>query len=351
MSRGSHVFDKASRGHVLLAILTVALCLVGSKTADAAKPATEASPTNETPTTVIGSGASYRTTVSRETEGELSAEDLHQASLLTSRIVDHLNKAVADLTDAKPETAKPEMENALTLAGIVKELLPVTKVTTVVANADGQCVYRDVDEIRDDRIPLYRGMITMNVVEPVVAAADEGKQEVGGLRLADARVVRTSVLADLSYIARKLNRAVELVDTPDEALAQLRLAQTEGIEIIVNEKDNPLVDVQQALRIAERMVKEGKHEAARENLELARVHLQVYRGLVDKPQREKVETLEDEISALMSKTREEGAAAKIRGYWERAVSWFRDEPGKAKVVKQPEASGGDTKSSEDSKDK
>ena len=280
-----------------------------------------------------GSGARYQTTVERHTEGELSAQDLHQVSLLTSRIVNHLNDAVKALLDQDPDAAKPEIDLGQKLLKVVRELLPVTTVTTVVKNADGKEVYRDVDKVQDDRIALYSGMIATEVVEPIVDAKEEAAA-LKGLRLADAEIIHTSVLADLSYIERKLNRAKALLEKPSEALSQLVLAQTRGVQLVVNETDSPLVKVQHALRLAERMVEEGKHDAAKDNLRLAQIHLGTYRAVLGKEAAKVVKALDDEIALLMAKIQGADAAAKIRAFWEQAVSWFQGQPGQAHVVEK-----------------
>ncbi len=280
---------------------------------------------------LTGSGKAFQTTVERQTTGELTDQDLHQASLLASRIVKHLNEAVQGLSDQNAEAAKAEVEKALKLMCVVRGLLPVTTATTVVRDAGGNEVYRDVDKVQTDRIPIYSGMIATEVVEAVIDSKSKDAK-IKGLLLADANAIRTAVLADLGYLERKLNRARALIDKPDDALAQLTLAQTRGIEIVVNKDDTPLVQVQQALRLAERMVEEGRHEAARDNLRMAQVQLGAYRALVGKGAGKVVKQLEDDIAALMAKTEEKGASGKIRGFWERAVKLFREEPGQTKAV-------------------
>ena len=312
-------------------IALVTLLLSGGAIALAAEAAKPAQQPRDESMILTGSGKGYQTTVERQTAGELTAQDLNQASLLTSRIVKHLNEAVQGLNDQNTDGAKVEIEKAQKLVKVVRELLPVTTATTIVKDAGGKEVYRDVDKVQDDRIPLYSGMLAMEVVEPIVDAQAKDAA-LKGLRLADANVIHTAVLADLGYIERKLNRAAALLDKPADALAQLTLAQTHGIEMVVNQADSPLVQVQHALRLAERMVDEGKYEAARENLKLAQVQLGTYRALLGQEAGQVVKQLEDDITALMSKTEEKGAAEKIRGFWERAVKLFRDEPGQAHTV-------------------
>jgi hypothetical protein len=316
---------------IISSIALLTLVLFTATTAAAAEKAKEVDEQRDESIMTTGSGERYQTTVERETTGNLSAQDLHQVSLLTSRVVNHLNDAVKGLLDQDPDAAQPEIEKAQGLTKIVRELLPVTTVTTVVKDAEGKEVYRDVDKVQDDRISLYRGMIAMEVVEPIIDAKEKAAA-VKGLRLADANVIHTSVLADLSYIERKLNRASALLDKPEEALVHLALAQTRGIQLVVNEADDPLVEVQHALRLAERMVEEGKHEAAQDNLRLAQIQLGTYRALLGKEAAKVVKDLEDDITALMPKTEDKGAAERIREFWERAVNWFREEPGQAHIV-------------------
>jgi hypothetical protein len=286
----------------------------------------------------FGSGKRYQTTVERYTEGALSAQDKHQASLLTSRIVNHLNNAAKSLIDQNPEAAKPEIKNAQRLTQVVRELLPVTTVTTSVKDVSGKVVYREVDKVQDDKIALYEGTIAMEIVEPIIDAKEK-EAALKGLRLADVDVIYTSVLVDLSYIERKLNHTESLLDKgkPDEALVQLALAQTKGVKLVFHEVDNPLVEVQHALRLAERMVEEGKHEAAQDNLRLAQIQLGTYRALLEDEEAKKiVKQLEDDITKLTTKIEEKGAASKIRKFWERAVNLFSKETGQAHTEEKTE---------------
>ena len=52
-----------------------------------------AEPTASVSTNAYGSGKQFKTTVERQTQGDLSAEDLNQASLLTSQFLTHVDKA------------------------------------------------------------------------------------------------------------------------------------------------------------------------------------------------------------------------------------------------------------------
>src|SRR4051812_12104906 len=95
-----------------LVLCAAGLALSGPAHSEAAEQTTN-------PTTgSYGSGKNYKTTIERQSEGELSAEDLHQASLLSSQLLMHLNAAALHCLDGKGDEAKPEIEKAQSLAGI-----------------------------------------------------------------------------------------------------------------------------------------------------------------------------------------------------------------------------------------
>ena len=279
-------------------------------------------------TNTYGSGKQYKTFVERQSEGDLSAEDLHQASLLTSQLLTHVNKATHLLADSQTEGARAEMDRAESLLKVVRGILPTTMVTTTVRDAQGKEVYREVDRVQDDQIPIFEGQVALEVVEPIVEAKrDEAKLR--GLTLAEAEVINTSVLVDLGFVERKLKRATELITKPKEASEELAQAQSQGVHFYAHKEDSPLVNVQHALRLAERMVREKKYEGARANLQTAKLQLEAYRALVGDMAGQSASTLEKEIQKLSSELQTPGAADKIGGMWDRVTSWFRPEAGQA----------------------
>jgi hypothetical protein len=142
------------------------------------------------------------------------------------------------------------------------------------------------------------------------------------------------VLVDLAYVERKIKRAMDLIKKPEEALAELTLAQTRGIEMSVNKEDNPLVSVQEALRLAERMVEEEKLDVAKENLQIAQFHLETYRALLGKDAGEKIKKLQEDITAVSNKLQMKEAAGTIREFWERVTGWFKKGTQEAQVTDQ-----------------
>ena len=280
-------------------------------------------------TNTYGSGKQYKTTVERQSQGELSAEDLHQASLLTSQLLMHLNEAAQRFSDGRADSARPEIEKAQSLVKVVRNLLPVTVVTTTVKDTQGKEIYHNTQRVTDDQIPIHQGDIAVEVVEPIVEAKKD-EAALKGLKLADAELIHTAVLVDLGFVERKLRRAVELIAKPQDAAAELAQAQTQGIRFYARKEDSPLVDVQHALRLAERMAREKKFEGAKANLQLAKLQLETYRGLMDDTAAKPVGDLEKEIQKLAGEVQSPGAADKIRGVWDKVTGLFKREPGQAK---------------------
>ena len=118
------------------ALVAVALAATGERSQ-------AAEPTASVSTNAYGSGKQFKTTVERQTQGDLSAEDLNQASLLTSQFLTHVDKATQQLADARTDAARAEIEKAQGLVKVVRGLLPATIVTTTVRDAQGREVYRD----------------------------------------------------------------------------------------------------------------------------------------------------------------------------------------------------------------
>ena len=58
-------------------------------------------------TNTYGSGKQFKTIIERQAQGELTAEDLHQASLLTSQLLLHLNEAAQHLADSRSDIHTP----------------------------------------------------------------------------------------------------------------------------------------------------------------------------------------------------------------------------------------------------
>jgi hypothetical protein len=314
----------------LVATVMLSLLLLPATAATSDK---EASDKNKS---TLGSGTQYTTTVYRQTEGELSAEDFRQVSTLASQIMQHLNAAVAYLDGYDQENAKAELNQTQRLIDIIRDILPTTIVTTITKDSKGKEVYKNENRIQDDLVPIYEMMTSVDVVSPIIDAKKE-EASLKGLRLADAEILQTSVLLDLSYVSRKINKALKiLAKEPGKAEDELNLAQIVGVRFSVDKQDSSLVKAQRALRLAERMVNERKFEGAEENLRLAKIHLEAYRSLVGRQRKDEVEKMQKDIDQLFGKLEEDESESTVRRLWNRATGWFTQKTGQTHQTTAPD---------------
>jgi hypothetical protein len=296
--------------------------------------------------TTAGSGDKYKTVIERNTTGDLSQEDFRQVTVLSSRVLLHLNEAIERLIDDQPDEVQTQIEHAQNVTGIVRDMLPVTTVTTRVEDSDGKVVYDYTEEVQDDRIPIYESTLMVEVVSPIIEAQKD-EAAVQGVALQDADFIYTSALLDLGYVERKLRRAADLLESDkDQALRQLYLAQTQGLNLKVNKEDSPLVKAQAALQLAERMVGENKVAGAKANMQLARLHLETYQSLLGDPDAVEVRALRekmDELGAtfngggMNTKEARDKSRGLIQGFWETVTGWMAEEPGEAHIVVDEDA--------------
>jgi hypothetical protein len=312
---------KKRGSHFGMALVVTGLCLTTAGSQAVGEP------TNFT-TSTYGSGKLYKTTVERQSQGNLSTEDLDQASLLTSEFLTHVNQAAQQLADGRVDNARAEIDKAQLLMKVVRGLLPTTIVTTSVKDVQGEEIYHDEQRVQEDQIPISAGDVAVEVVEPIVEAKKD-QAALKGVKLANAELVHTAVLVDLGYAERKLKRAIELMSKPQEAASELALIQSDGVHFFAHKEDSPLVEVQHALRLAERMVREKKYDSASANLQTAKLQLEAYRELVDERAGQAVNNLEKDIERLSGEMQTTGAADKIRGMWDEVASWFKRESGQA----------------------
>jgi hypothetical protein len=289
-------------------------------------------------TIVTGSGEKFRTTVTRQTKGQISSEDLRQVSLLASQVLMHVNKAEQSIELGNSDSVKAEIKDAKNLIDIAHKLLPVNLVTTTVKDAKDAEVYKNTEAAQDDIVPLYRKVAGVDVFDDIINARKEqlqGREFLGRVNLS------VTMLADLGYIERKVQHAMQLIDNnqSDEARQQLLLAQSYGVNVRFSETESPLVDTQKAFSLAEQMVHEKKYDAAIGNLILARIKLQEYAELAGKPKADKAKQLTMEIGKLVGKIKEKGSAGKIHALWHKTTSLLQRHPSQAKPTVQKTTKG------------
>jgi hypothetical protein len=296
---------------VLSILLAAALAVPISAGAATTKPDVDRS--------ITGSGSKYLTEVSRKTTGDLTNADLREVSLLTGQVLNHVSTAIEKLEARNTADARLELKNAQTLIGIVRDMLPVTEVTTIVRNVKGTEMYRHTEVVQDDLIELYDEVAVVDVLNNILNAkkATEAEPEyLGSVEL------YTSVLADLGYIERKVEAASKAMDRPEEALKQLRLAEVDGVDMRISEAESPLLEARRALELAEVQVMNGSFDMARDNLNRARARLKEYEAVHGVTKEASVQEITDQIDTLNKDLKKQGVAEEIRDLWNKTVRLF-----------------------------
>jgi hypothetical protein len=276
-------------------------------------------------TTVAGSGEKYTTTVSSETKGQISPEDLRQVSLLTSQVLRHVSKAEQSIELGNSVSANAEIKEATNLIEIAHKLLPVKLVTTTVKDAKGTEVYNNTETTQEDVIPLYQvaeSIDTFNEILNFKKAELEGKEYLGSINL------NATMLVDLGYVERKVQYAMQLIDDNqnEKAKQQLLLAKSYGVDVRFSEAENPLVDAQKAFNQAEKMVHDEKYDATIMNLNVAKIKLQEYAELAGESKADEAQQLRTEIDKLVGNIKEKGAFGKIHALWHKTTGLFERHP-------------------------
>ncbi len=282
----------------------------------------------------------FETHVKVNSGGQLSEANYREVSRLASRLMFHLGEGAYEAAADSSSTALKEVQQARKLASLIRSVLPTSSVETVVKDRNGQVVYSDTREEQDDLIPVFRGSIKVNVVQPLLEI-QRTDAKIKGVSLADADLINTSLWVDLPYVELKLKRAESLLSKgkTEEAAAELALARLEGVDIVAKVNRSPLVRGIEALALAEEMGEQGFKEAAIENLKRASVELELYRttrkGQADEHE---IKDLLVKMETLKKQFEDPGWTDKIKSASRKMFSFFRTNAEESKADSQEEQS-------------
>ncbi len=112
------------------------------------------------------------------------------------------------------------------------------------------------------------------------------------------------------------------------------MALIRGIEFRYSKDDSPLAAARDAIWLARRSLEENNVAQALVNLALARVRLQLYRGVLSQDQRQEVDQMLQEINQLEAQLRQETTqpatraerarqGSTVTSWWDKINGWFR----------------------------
>jgi hypothetical protein len=321
----------------------VIVLLGGPAWAQQEKPASEESKRGPVVRTFGGEGG-YRTEVTSETKGSLSEDDRRQVAVLTAQVFQHIDEARQALDADDPSRARQEVDKGRQALMAIRAIQPVTAVRTRTKSPAGKVVYEDERDIREDRVPLFEGMIHARTLAPIVEAkrgAAEGESaEVKGVRVVGSDTIRTEAFADLGVVEAQLERAAKVLqgnqaDDVPKALAALLVAQVQGVEFRYNREDTPLAEARDAIWLARRSLEENNAAQALLNLRTARERLRLYREVASPERRAEVDQMlkeTDQLDGQLHRETPQNPASRAERarqgtsathWWEQINGWFK----------------------------
>jgi hypothetical protein len=283
----------------------------------------------------FGGEGGYHTELTSKTEGTLNDEDRRQDSLLMAQVFQHIMEArdAVDAEDAKE--AIEEVNKGLAAIKAIRSMLPRTILRTKTTAPGGKVIYEDERAVQEGRIPIYEGLLHTQTLAPVVADR-RSAMEVAGLSVVDSETIVTEAIADLDPIERQLTRAAKALkeNKIQDAAKALGMALIRGIEFRYSKDDSPLAAARDAIWLARRSLEENNVAQALVNLALARVRLQLYRGVLSQDQRQEVDQMLQEINQLEAQLRQETTqpatraerarqGSTVTNWWDKINGWFR----------------------------
>jgi hypothetical protein len=323
-----------------LIVLAVALIVAGPAWGQQTKSAADEAKGAPVVRT-FGDEGGYRTEVTSETRGTLSEDGRRQVAVLTAQVFQHIDEARQAIDADDIQRARREVDKGRQALKTIRALQPTTAVRTRTKAPDGRVVYEDERDVREDRVPLFEGMLHAQTLAPIVEAkrdtAEAGAADIKGVRLVESESIRTEAFADLGVVEGQLQRAAKALENnkADVASQALAVAQVRGVEFRYSKEDSPLAEARDAIWLARRSLEENNAEQARFNLNVARQRLRIYREIAPKERQADVDQMLKEADQLEGQLHKETAQAPatqaertrqgntVTRWWEQVNSWFR----------------------------
>jgi len=98
----------------------------------------------------------------------LSADQFFEVVFMTSRTVFHTLEAATALELEDTQGALEETQKARALIAVMDKMLPKTNITIQINNNQGNVLYDDMRHVQIQEIPIYQGMLNVQVVRPLL---------------------------------------------------------------------------------------------------------------------------------------------------------------------------------------
>jgi hypothetical protein len=261
-------------------------------------------------------------------ETTLSPQEEESISLAADRLLTHSNRARTALKINDVARAKQEVDKALVLAHMIKNVMPTYIVNTQLSA--GSLKYTDQSKVQPLLVTVHEELSTEAVLEPVRSAKrDESKKEAaaaGKPIAADIRLHETRAQLDANLALVGLERAQKALsenklDIANESLSKVQTGVI--LEYIV--ADLPLQKAQANLIIARDLMKAGKRDEAKAALKVATDSLSDYEKSAGTNRAKASADIRKEIDSISSSLQakdNKGSQDAITRLWQTVSSLF-----------------------------
>ena len=162
------------------------------------------------------------TEIREKTTGTLSDKDREHVATLALNAMHYVRDARNDLDAASTPEASADIDKALKVLAIVRQLLPRTAISTRVVDAEGQVLHEDTRELELAEVPLDEVSADVDILRPLRPGSKSSNPP--GRELLESDVVETSLSLNIGYVERRLHEAKRsLSSDPDRADESLQL--------------------------------------------------------------------------------------------------------------------------------
>lgn len=218
----------------------------------------------------------------------------------------YVRDARNDLDAASMSEANADIDKALKVLAIVRQLLPRTAISTRVVDAEGQVLHEDTRELELAEVPLDAVSADIDILRPLRPGSKAGNPP--GRELLESDVVETSLSLNIGFVERRLHEAKRsLSSDPDRADEALQLALVDGIVVTTDRFEDPMLEVRDALWYAHRAISSRQYPEAQANLNEARKALATYSTTTGNADRQELNALSQEISQVQQEIARPGS--------------------------------------------
>ena len=262
---------------------------------------------------------------------ELNQQERQAVSLAGRRLLRHVDKARSAIQAKNKDDALNQVNQGLTLVKVIEQAIPEYTVNATIKA--GSVEYVDTDQVKDLIVPIFDELGRVSVLGPIKAAKKDVTKKDAAKEPKDTDIsVIEAVEQDETQVWLNVALAKSSLLTAEKALMDdkleaadldLTVLQAQGVTLVFDEAELPLVAARENLMLARVRLDEQHLQEARAALQEAATMLTAYEKTAQEPAAKKAQGLREEMSVLSQTIEQDqtGATDKIDQWWDQLAHW------------------------------